>query len=183
MLLPPQLHTTQTLLTNRSRSVPCRVQVCRVRCVWHLCWRGHVVGGARREQPRHCDVRLGQYHVLQRCASVGKGETLACTPWRQATPHKLLSTGPRNAQTVRLWCDVDESDAWGEAATSAVLTQYHSGLSAVLLWLSSTPAALPSRCGGAAPAARLSDLHVAFPSAVRTATRRSPCSPCSLPPG
>jgi len=57
-------------------------------------------------------------------------------------PPPLLFSTLRNAQVVRLWCKVDETDAWGKAAASAVLTQYFSGLSAVLLWLSSAPAAL-----------------------------------------
>jgi len=80
-------------------------------------------------------------------------------------------------QVGRLWCQVKESDAWGKAATSAVLTQYYSGLSAVLIWLSSAPAALHSRVllwEGPDPAARSRHLHVAFSSQVRTATRRSP---------
>ncbi len=100
------------------------------------------MGGARREQPGHLYQRLGLCHVQQLYKRSGKGEALACAPWRQATPHKLLFSTLRNAQVVRLWCKVDETDAWGKAAASAVLTQYFSGLSAVLLWLSSAPAAL-----------------------------------------
>jgi hypothetical protein len=143
------------------------------------------VGGAGREQPGHFDRRLGLRHVQQLRDRVGEGEAPACTPWRGATLHKLLFTGLRDAQTVRFWCEVDEADAWGKAAASAVLTQYFSGLSAVLLWLSSAPAVLPASvymAGGPALAARLSHSRLASASQARTATRRSPCSPCSQPP-
>jgi len=97
--------------------------------------------------------------------------------------HKLLFTRLHSTQVVRLWCEAEESDAWGKAATSTVLTQYYSGLSAVLIWLFSAPAALPYRVsswGGPDPAARSSHLLI-FSARVRTATRRSPCSPCSRP--
>ena len=144
------------------------------------------MGSAGREQPGHFDRRLGLRHVQQLRDRVGEGEALACTPWREATLHTLLSTGLRTAQTVRLWCEVDEADAWGRAAASAVLTQYFSGLSAVLLWLSSAPAVLPASvylAGGPALAARLSQRQLASASQARPATRRSPCSPCRRSPG
>ncbi len=45
------------------------------------------------------------------------------------------------------WCEFDagEADAWGEAATSAVLSQYHPSLSTVLMWLTNAPVAQPPR--------------------------------------
>ncbi len=43
------------------------------------------------------------------------------------------------------WCEIVESDVWGEAATSAFWTQYSPGLTTLLLWLTSAPASRPLR--------------------------------------
>jgi len=59
----------------------------------------------------------------------------------QAAPPSRL----RAVQVVGQWCVSDETDVWGEAAVpgSAVLTRYHSDMSALLLRLASTPEVSP----------------------------------------
>lgn len=63
---------------------------------------------------------------------------------RRAALHRQLHRKPRTVQVAAMWCETTEADAWGEAA---ILTQYHPSLSAVLLWLVSSPfALLPCAC-------------------------------------
>ncbi len=78
--------------------------------------------------------------VLHNCAGALQQVRPHAHALRQAVlrrpPHNRL----RSAQVVGLWCQADESEAWGEAATprSAVLSQYYTSLSTVLVRLSNT---------------------------------------------
>jgi len=118
---------------------------------------------------------------------------------RQAGPRGLRPSGRRAEQVVALWSLKGAPEAWGGAAApgAALLTQYHSGMSAVFLWLTSAPQPLPPRAlvteaahltnretmlGDAAQAraahatSRCLQPRPRAPTAPRTA-RRSTCAP------
>jgi len=74
------------------------------------------------------------------CVCTARGAPSRARIW-QAALCRPLHKRLRPVQVVGRWCRADESKAWGEAATprSAVLSQYYTGLSAVLVWLSNHP--------------------------------------------
>lgn len=84
--------------------------------------------------------------ILYYCAALL--QTVRPPPARPA-PSRAARRGPhrrpRATQAVGHWCEADESRAWGKAATSAVLAQYHPGLARVFLWLASVSPAPPMR--------------------------------------
>ncbi len=110
-----------------------------------------------------------------------------------------LCTGCSNsqlpdAQVVVQWCESGEADAWGEAATSAVLSQYHPSFSTVLMWLANAPVAQPPRVLSAGAAvlaaskgmgllsakARVAALAAA-PAAHAASIRLTPLRPAAAP--
>ena len=104
---------------------------------------------------------------------------------RQAALRRPLHKRLRSSQVVKRWCQADESEAWGEAATprSAVLSQYYTGLSAVLVWLYNRPK-LPDvlASGPAASAPDATDggfTKCADCYWVRVVTRPCSSSPCT----
>ncbi len=79
--------------------------------------------------------------VLHICAGALQKVRPHAHALRQAILRRPHHNRLRSAQMVALWCQADESEAWGEAATprSAVLSQYYTGLSTVLVRLCNTP--------------------------------------------
>jgi hypothetical protein len=87
------------------------------------------------------------YSFLVGCAPLlQQASPLACPPAAGCSaPGFYKKPRLRAPQVVELWCVWNESAAWGEDATPrvAILTQYHSSMAAVLVWLTSAADSLP----------------------------------------
>ncbi len=107
---------------------------------------GHVVGGPGGEQPGQggalCDLRSARRVRARPATGAPPRPRLAHAGLRGLRP-----SGRRAEQVVALWSLKGATEAWGGAAApgAALLTQYHSGMSAVFLWLTSAPQPLPPR--------------------------------------